>query len=294
MVIKSVWLTCMRKAVKEGWDLYRKDDYEGAPKKLDEAIKWNPKNSDAYRKKGEALYYLEKWDLAMEACQHAIQLDSKNHRAYNVLSKVYYAMAKYDDALNAINMAIQIDPNEGGHYNARANVYDALGLYELELKDQKTAMSTNDRKSNQAISYYSCADTYWKLNRIESAFEHCNKAIELDPSNDTYYAMRAFLFARLNQHEKALEDFNMLMSKEELKPVDSLWQSLIYRRIGMMFLELKDIDSALIHFHKSIEKTTSAASKARAHLLAHCTWKETSRAHSTNFSLPLNSIELQH
>ncbi len=69
----------MRKAEDEGWDLYLQDDYEGALKKFDEAIKWNPRNSDAYRKKGSALNFLENWDLAIEACQHAIQLDSKNH-----------------------------------------------------------------------------------------------------------------------------------------------------------------------------------------------------------------------
>ncbi len=103
-----------------------------------------------------------------------------------------------------------------------------------------------------------------KLKQIESAFEYCSKAIELDPGNDTYYAMRAFLFARLKQHDKALEDFNLLMLKEELKPVHN--QTRIYRWIGMMFLEFKDIASALIHFNKSIEKTTSASSKAYTHL----------------------------
>ncbi len=255
----------MRKAEDEGWHLYKQCDYEGALKKLDEAIKCNPRNSDAYRKKGDTLNSLEKWDLAIEACQHAIQLDSKNHWAYNVLSKVYYAIGKYDDALNAINRAIQIDPKQGAHYNERANVYDALGLYELQLKDQKSCISMSSNNP-QGVRYSNCAYTYLKLKQLESSLEYCNKAIELDPTDDCFYAMRAVLFARLNQHEKALEEFKMLMSKEDFKPVDT--QTLIYGWIGKMFLELKDIDSALIHFHKSIEKTTSAASKSRSHIYA--------------------------
>ncbi len=219
--------------------------------KFDQVIQRNPRNTDALWGKAEALFIMKEYDLALDSCQRALQVDPNNAMAYGVQSNMYRMMAKYDLALNAINMALMINPNHGGYYNTRGDVYDEMGLYEYSLKDYETAisLSLSNTKSNQAVHHFNYASTCVTLNKLDTALGHCNKSIELNLDDDSSYALRALIYVRLNQHENAMKEFNMLMSKDELLPVHH--QFLCYRRIGLMFLEMKDIDHALEYFQKS-------------------------------------------
>ncbi len=238
----------------------RQFDFSSALIKFDQAIQCNPRNASALWGKADALQFLNKNDLALDACHQALQVDPNNDRAYYVQANVYtWGLGKYDLALNAINMALKTDPQYGAYYITRGVVYDNMGLYDLALMDKETSISLsgNDTKYNQAVGYNNCAVTCVKLNKLDTALKYCNKSIELNPDDDSHHAfdydspraMRAFLLASRNQHEDAMKEFNMLMSKDVLLPVHD--QPLCYTWIGRMFLEMKDIDHALEYFQKS-------------------------------------------
>lgn len=127
-------------------------------------------------------------------------------------------------------------------------------------------MSKHCKKSNVAISYYNCAETYYNLHNMDATLECCNKAIELYPNCDVFYAMRCFIYARLKRKAEAWSEYQRMIVKGVFHP--KVEQHLTYRWFGKMFLEENDYESAAMHFQKSVAKTTRSGSKAVSHSLA--------------------------
>ena len=59
---------------------------------------------------------------------------------------------------------------------------------------------------NDAHAYYELGVVCEYIHDWATAKELCDKAIELDPKNITYYAFRAFLNSNLEEHEEAIAD----------------------------------------------------------------------------------------
>jgi TPR repeat/Bacterial SH3 domain len=75
-------------------------------------INRNPKDSDAYRRRGNAEYEKEDWDRAMADFNRAIELDPKNHVAYWNRAWVHAEKEEYDAAIKDMQKAIQLQPHE--------------------------------------------------------------------------------------------------------------------------------------------------------------------------------------
>jgi Tfp pilus assembly protein PilF len=155
-------------------DLCNKNNFEKALLILEEIIKENPQNSEAWRTLAQLhWFYLHKPDKAFDELIEALRCDPKNIWALvlmgNLLTKekndVEHAKQYYDKVLEYHPDNIIALNNIGATYIERKDYENALPYLEK-------ALAIDDSYAN---SYYGLALCYYKLERIEEAFNICHK-----------------------------------------------------------------------------------------------------------------------
>ena len=90
-------------------------DYDQRIRDYTRAIERNPKDSEAYRRRGNAEYGKEEWDRAIADFTRAIELDPESHVAYMNRAWAHAKKEEYGAAIKDIQKAIQLQPNEPGY-----------------------------------------------------------------------------------------------------------------------------------------------------------------------------------
>ncbi len=155
-------------------DLCNHSEFDKALALLDEIIKSDPKNSEAWRVLAQIHWnYKQEPDKAYDELIEALRLDSRNIWALilmgNLLSKekndVEHAKEYYDKVLEYYpNNAIAIN-NIGAIYMERKDYEGALPLMEK-------AIAIDDTYTN---SYYGLALCQYRLGRFEDSFKTCHQ-----------------------------------------------------------------------------------------------------------------------
>jgi tetratricopeptide (TPR) repeat protein len=112
-------------------------DYERLISDFTGDINRNPKDSDAYRRRGYAEYKKEDWDRAIDDLNRAIELDPDSHVAYWNRAWVHAEKEEYDAAIKDLQKAIQLQPHE------RAYQFDIERIKALLTRKTQGANSTN-------------------------------------------------------------------------------------------------------------------------------------------------------
>lgn len=166
----------MANKLQQALDLCNKNEFDKALPLLEEAIKDNPKDSEAWRVLAQIHWFHQNQpDKAYDELIEALRCEPKNIWALvlmgNLLTKekndVEHAKQYYDKVLvyhpdNAIALN-----NIGATYMERKDYEGALPYIEK-------ALTINDSYAN---SYYGLGLCYYKLDRIEEAFEICHKGV---------------------------------------------------------------------------------------------------------------------
>ncbi|HEU5240224.1 MAG TPA: tetratricopeptide repeat protein, partial [Pyrinomonadaceae bacterium] len=90
-------------------------DYPQLIRDYARAIERNPKDSEAYRRRGNAEYEKEDWDRAIADFNRAIELDPNSHVAYWNRGWAHAKKEEYGAALKDIQKAVELCPNEPGY-----------------------------------------------------------------------------------------------------------------------------------------------------------------------------------
>jgi tetratricopeptide (TPR) repeat protein len=147
---------------------------------LDEVIKQDPKNPDAYLLRGSL----------------KIQVDPAQ-------------------ALSDFNKVIELKPDSGVAYNQRAVIRlmnnDTAGA----LKDLDAAITYNFKDDS---IYDLRAQLRLQTGDLKGALSDLDEALKLNPNNARAYATRGELLGALKEPERALADFNYLLNWYETDP----------------------------------------------------------------------------
>ncbi len=87
-------------------------DYDQLIREFTDDIRRNPKDSEAYRRRGNAEYEKEDWDRAIADFNRAIELDPKNHFAYWNRAWVHAEKEEYEAAIKDMQKATELQPHE--------------------------------------------------------------------------------------------------------------------------------------------------------------------------------------
>lgn len=155
-------------------DLCNENKFDEALPILEEIVKEDPQNSEAWRTLAQLRWYhLQEPDQAFDDLIEALKCDPQNIWALvlmgNLLTKekkdVEHAKQYYDKVLE--------------YHPDNVIAINNIGATYMELKDYEGALPYLERAlaidEGYANSYYGLALCYYKLNRIEDAFKTCHK-----------------------------------------------------------------------------------------------------------------------
>lgn len=186
-------------------DELEKGELENALNSVNNSIKLDTKNADAYLVRGHVYkkfgdsppemkeekktpwrdkavakklsdlklkYYLR----AIENFDEAIRLKPKDTRYYFDRGNTYAGINQHLQAIEDYNQAISLDPNFADAYNNRGAAYNELGQHFEAVADLNYCIQL---KPNEATYYRNRGNAYFELHKRENACSDYKKACEL-------------------------------------------------------------------------------------------------------------------
>lgn len=191
-----------------GEDLLLNDNNEA------EALRFFNREIDEHKENGYAYYWIglihEKNDRigkAIDAANKAIKYLKKDTHwlsyAYRLHARVSSALGDEATAVEDYGKAIKLTPDEPEPYQARGDYYYENSQYELADADYltMTKVAPGDTYGYMALGRNAIATS-----RFDSAIEHFNYAMKLDPEYSSSYAFRSEAYLKLKKYAEASDD----------------------------------------------------------------------------------------
>ena len=137
-----------------------------------EAIRINPRYTDAYYNRGLAYILLGQHHSAIEDFDEAIALNAADPDAYYNRAHALFMLHQLDRAIADYSQAIYLDPDNGERYIGRGAAYFEQGAYQNSIDDFAQAIQLGDYPhayANRAVSYI-------RLGKIAEAEADINQA----------------------------------------------------------------------------------------------------------------------
>lgn len=153
-------------------------------------------------------------DKAIEALDEAIKKDPKNADAY-LLRGTLKMQTDFSQALRDLDKGIELKPDYGAAYHQRAMMRLVNNDVPGALKDLDAAIEHNYKDDGV---YFSRAQLRWQAGEAKTALLDMDEAIKLNPSNPRAYLTRIQMLLFVKDFDKALADLNYLLSWYETDP----------------------------------------------------------------------------
>lgn len=138
-----------KKAIKNGNDSYKKNDYAGAQESYEQVLKLNPENPVAQFNRGNALYRSDKKDDAVDAYDKAakkLENPVEKSNAYYNKGVVLQNDKKLKECIDAYKAALKLDP---ANEDARQNLQKALQQQKQEQQQKEENKKQDPQKQNK-------------------------------------------------------------------------------------------------------------------------------------------------
>ncbi|NJP08178.1 MAG: tetratricopeptide repeat protein [Leptolyngbyaceae cyanobacterium RU_5_1] len=232
----------MRAALREGVEMNRGENFNGAIAKLDAVIQASVSNSEAFYQRGFAYYRLGNYQQALDDLTQALQLQPNHANAHLYRGNVRYSLGDDQGALADYELAIQLNPNFAAAFLNRGTAKAEAGDETAALKDYNRAIQLDP---NQAKAYLNRCLTRSNLNDQPGAIQDCTQAINLDPAYAIAYQNRGLARRRQKDLDGAIADFNITI---RLIPNDP---DPYYNR-GLTRQDLGDYPGAIADFNTTV------------------------------------------
>ena len=125
----------------EGWKLWQTGKFDDAQDKFEEAVKFDPKNVNAYNGLGWAQFNLGKYDDAEKSFNTTLKLAPKYPAALNGLGQLYIAQRKYDSAEKYL---LQAAPQSTAAWYGLAKLYLLQNKFDKAEKWAKKVVASGE------------------------------------------------------------------------------------------------------------------------------------------------------
>lgn len=261
---------------KEGNELYKKKDFEGALEKYDEALKNDP--SDATYLNNKCAVYMEMGDFesVYREGRAAIDLGRSQRAEFEFLAKVFARMARAAEKAKDMDKALEYYASaQMEHYSKE--VERAVKLLELEKKKQKSAAYINPEEGAAAKER---GNAFFRSGKFPEAVEQYEDACKRDPSNPAYRNNLAAALSKIGDFsgakrncEKALE-LDPKYLKAWAKKGDLEFHAKEFHKAMDSYKKGLDLDPANAACKSGLQKTLTAIqaggndAERRAHAMA--------------------------
>ena len=124
-------------------------------------------------------------------------------------------MLRYDDAIADLQHGLQQDQHDPQILYKLGLVYFAYKKYKKCVKTMKLALNNHPYITYCADIYYHIGLSYCREEKFEKSIFPFSRCIERFPSDIRYIHERAKAYQMIEMHEKAVEDFNVVIKKNQ-------------------------------------------------------------------------------
>lgn len=252
------------------------------PTVIDEAIKLNPKNFQAYGMRstrdvfrmaddlkkwisGESLLNFKLPALNLNDIHKAIILAPDEFKSDSVRLLGYYyeytafsnqkvgdddaAKQNFNKALEYFNKAIETDPAKSSLYKTRANFYkEHLNDYDKALTDYNKAIELDPK---DAANYKERSELHKKLGNYSEALTDLQTCKKLDEKKFDDYNSLGDIYKELKNYPKALESYTVAIEQEsqfdwfDTRVIAYVNRAMLYNELGEFDKAIADCDSGI-------------------------------------------------
>lgn len=246
---------------------------------LEEVVKADPNNIEAYADLASANAQLRYYESAVAAYKKIIQLDPEREDAHYGLGLAYIKMpSRQHEAISPLKKAIELNPRNIEAYYQLGSAYEELREYEKAVEMYKGYLSLNPESTwagnlrlgicakeigqyEEAIKAfqealkekpddlninYKLGETYQIAEQYDNAAKAYRKLAEISPDDATiYYGKIVRMYDGAGMFERAIEAAKKII---ELEPDSELN---VYN-LGIMYSKLERFDEAIETFKKAL------------------------------------------
>jgi len=184
--------------LQNGISKHNQQDYDGAIKDYDKAIKADKSNKVAYFNRGLCEFALKDYKSAMTDFSTTIELDPNFIDAYLTRAIVFASQEKYAEALPDLDKTIELDPTKPNALTLRGQIRVQTGNKDGACEDFNNAKLLGDKQSDEYISEFCVKGQFaseslmidwpdeegWKVANLQDSDE--KKMIELLRNKETF------------------------------------------------------------------------------------------------------------
>jgi tetratricopeptide (TPR) repeat protein len=207
--IKSKDLTLIQVNQDKAHILYLLKKYNESINQCYQILKTDDKNVSALNTLGLCFLQLKKYNEANTILLKAISLNQKNIVTLNSLGRLNHDLRKSKEAESYFERAFAINPNSFETLNNMAGFYLEEENYQQALNFYKKAKKLNP---DNAILINNIAKTLMCLDDVDKAEKQCRRSISIDPKNDEFKKILAFILLKKYDFKNAWLSFDGRLS----------------------------------------------------------------------------------
>lgn len=200
---KEIWLRL-------GMSLLYSDNFENAIVAFEKANKRTPNNTDVFTGWGMAYMRLKKYALARDKFNTAARISKYNYSAILLSAVMEKRLGEYNSAEEKLSFLVKVAPNEGSMYEF-ANLKLMQKKYEEAEIYAKKILEYNKQ---MLPGYFLLGEIYSIKNDCQNCIDTYNMAIENDLDCSSLHFEWGKSYIRLLNFEKAKEQFEIALEKE--------------------------------------------------------------------------------
>jgi len=187
----------------------KKHQYDKALNYIDKVLSLDPKNSEAWNRKGFLYHLCDRLSQAIECYDLSIKYSPKNAVAWNNKGGVYLGLEKFQDALLCFNEALLIDPNYKVSWNNQGVALRQMGNFREALACHEKALLLDN---NDPLTLNQLGRVNFLLTDFSTAVYCFDKAIKIDPKYYQALYGKGVLLREMGDHENASKYFYKALS----------------------------------------------------------------------------------
>lgn len=241
-------------ALSHGVNQWRDGNYKEAIRFLENVLKRDPENTDAYMWLAWSYEDLGDYKKAKEYFSEAVSLDPRYEVVYDVgsnkvesadirrgwreIDRGGYDKRGYDQAITSFNLALKKNPRSAEAYVGLAIVWWYKKDYDKAMEYYSKAIEIEPKWGY----FWSRGEVWRKKKDFERAVEDYTSAINIDPTFAAAYTDRGSCYISMGKHETALSDYKKaleLIPVDDRKPYAVLVRKIALKAIGHLTKKLK-------------------------------------------------------
>ena len=226
-------------------------DYDRALSDFGEAIRIDATFSKAFANRGAVHGAKQDFDNAIKDFTRAIELGPRSAHAFADRAGMHRLTGQHDAAIRDYTEAIRIDPTFGEAILNRAITLagtsrcpQAIADFTRVVELLQSGPGTGTRNLGLAIAFVDRGVCHEKAGRDDLAISDYAAHLELEPRSQYGLELRAALYFRAAQYERALADFAQALVVNPSSPTALYGRGMVRQKTGDTRAGAQDVETA--------------------------------------------------